>query len=90
MLFAFSDCKPLRSKCRICGGELRTRSDDQDAAAIDQRHAIYYDTATGTTAGCNFFKDLSADRGGVPKIIELDGRPGVKEVSEELLSKLEG
>jgi len=80
--------KPDGDKCRVCGGELKTRSDDQDEAAIDQRHNIYYDTETGTMAGCNFYKDLSAKSGGVPKIVELDGRPGVKEVSAELLSKI--
>ena len=80
--------KPDGDKCRVCGGELKTRSDDQDEAAIDQRHNIYYDTETGTMAGCNFYKDLSAKSGGVPKIVELDGRPGVKEVSTELLSKI--
>ena len=81
--------KPNGDKCRVCGGELKTRSDDQDAAAIDQRHNIYYDTKTGTLAGCNYFKEISARNNGVPRIIELDGRPGVKEVTAELLSKLE-
>ena len=80
--------KPDGDKCRICGGELKTRSDDQDEEAIDKRHGIYYDTETGTMAAVNFFKDLSAKNGGVPKIIDLDGRPGVKEVSSELLTKL--
>ena len=80
--------KPDGDKCRICGGELKTRSDDQDEEAIDKRHGIYYDTETGTMAAVNFFKDLSAKNGSVPKIIDLDGRPGVKEVSAELLTKL--
>ena len=80
--------KPDGDKCRICGGELKTRSDDQDEEAIDKRHGIYYDTETGTMAAVNFFKDLSAKNGGIPKIIDLDGRPGVKEVSSELLTKL--
>ncbi len=80
--------KPDGDKCRVCGGELKTRSDDQDEGAIDQRHNIYYDTETGTMAGCNFYRDLSAKSGGTPKIVELDGRPGVKEVSTELLSKI--
>jgi adenylate kinase len=80
--------KPDGDKCRVCGGELKTRSDDQDEAAIDQRHNIYYDTETGTMAGCNFYKGLSAKSGGIPKIVELDGRPGVKEVSAELLGKI--
>ena len=81
--------KPDGDRCRVCGGELKTRSDDQDAEAIDQRHNIYYDTDTGTSAGVVFFRDLSAKNKGIPKIIDLDGRPGVKEVSEELLAKLE-
>ena len=80
--------KPDGDKCRICGGELKTRSDDQDEGAIDKRHGIYYDTETGTMAAVNFFKDLSAKNGSVPKIIDLDGSPGVKEVSAELLAKL--
>lgn len=80
--------KPDGDKCRVCGGALKTRSDDQDADAIDQRHDIYYDEKTGTMAGVNFFKDMSAKNGGIPKIIELDGSPGVKDVSAELMSKL--
>ena len=81
--------KPKGDACRVCGGDLKTRSDDQDAEAIDKRHNIYYDPATGTMAAVNFYKDLSSKSSGVPKIIELDGRPGVKEVSEELLGKLQ-
>ncbi|MBN1848677.1 MAG: adenylate kinase [Deltaproteobacteria bacterium] len=80
--------KPNGDKCRVCGGALSTRSDDQDEEAIDKRHNIYYDTKTGTMAAVNYFKDLSAKNNGNPKIIELDGRPGVKEVSSELLGKL--
>ena len=80
--------KPDGDKCRVCGGDLKTRSDDQDKEAIDQRHNIYYDTETGTTAGMIYFKEISAKNNGVPKIVDLDGRPGVKEVSTELLGKL--
>ena len=80
--------KPDGDKCRVCGGDLKTRSDDQDEEAIDQRHNIYYDTETGTTAGMIYFKEISAKNNGIPKIIGLDGRPGVKEVSGELLGKL--
>ncbi|MBU2499089.1 MAG: adenylate kinase [Proteobacteria bacterium] len=80
--------KPNGDKCRVCGGNLKTRSDDQDEGAIDKRHAIYYDTKTGTMAAVNYFKGLSAKNKGKPKIIELDGKPGVKEVSNELLGKL--
>jgi len=81
--------KPNGDKCRVCGGELKTRSDDQDEGAIDKRHNIYYDTETGTMAAVNFFKDLSAKNNGEPRIVDLDGRPGVKEVSDELLGKLQ-
>ena len=80
--------KPEGESCRVCGGELKTRSDDQDEDAIDKRHNIYYDSETGTMAAVLFFKDLSAKNNGNPKIVDLDGRPGVKEVSAELLSKL--
>jgi len=80
--------KPDGDKCRVCGGDLNTRSDDQDEDAIDKRHNIYYDTETGTMAAVNFYKDLSAKNNGIPKIIGLDGRPGVKEVSADLLGKL--
>lgn len=80
--------KPDGDKCRVCGGALNTRSDDQDSEAIDQRHNIYYDEKTGTMAGVIFFKDISAKNGGIPRIIALDGRPGVKDVSAELMSKL--
>ncbi|MEW6667125.1 MAG: adenylate kinase [Thermodesulfobacteriota bacterium] len=80
--------KPNGDKCRVCGGDLKTRSDDQDEGAIDKRHNIYYDPKTGTMAAIDYFKDLSGKHKGSPKILELDGRPGVKEVSADLLSKL--
>ncbi|HSV97668.1 MAG TPA: adenylate kinase [Spirochaetota bacterium] len=74
--------------CRVCGGALSARSDDQDEEAINARHGVYYDTKSGTLAAVEFFKQLARDSNGVPAIIELDGRPGVKEVSEELAAKL--
>ena len=80
--------KPNGKKCRVCGGDLKTRSDDQDEAAIDKRHNIYYDTKTGTMAAINYFKGFAAKNKGILRIIELDGRPGVKEVSGDLLKKL--
>ncbi|MDB4444383.1 adenylate kinase [bacterium] len=80
--------KPDGDKCRVCGGDLKTRSDDQDEAAIDKRHNIYYDSETGTTAAINYYKDLSTKQEGSPKIIDLDGRPGVQEVTAELVAKL--
>ncbi|MCD6152599.1 MAG: adenylate kinase [Syntrophobacterales bacterium] len=75
------DEKDGKLVCRVCGGELSVRADDQDEAAIDKRHNIYYDTQTGTTAGINYFKERV-------KVIQVDGLPGVNEVSEDLLSKL--
>ena len=80
--------KPDGDKCRVCGGDLKTRSDDQDEDAIDKRHNIYYDAETGTMAAINFYKDLSVKGSGGPKLVELDGRPGVKEVSADLISQL--
>jgi adenylate kinase len=76
-----------KAVCRVCGGELKTRSDDQDETAIDKRHAIYYNTQEGTLAAVNYFKE-KAKKGAGFKIVELDGRPGVKEVSQELMKKL--
>lgn len=79
--------KPDGDKCRVCGGDLKTRDDDQDEDAINKRHDIYYDAEVGTLASAYYFKDLSA-KGGSIKYITLDGRPGVKEVTAELVSKL--
>ncbi|RPI78966.1 MAG: adenylate kinase [Desulfobacteraceae bacterium] len=80
--------KPNGDKCRVCGGNLKTRSDDQDEAAIDKRHNIYYDTQTGTMAAVNYFKAFAAKNKGQMRVIELDGKPGVKEVSAVLLKQL--
>jgi adenylate kinase len=80
--------KPAQKVCRVCGGELKTREDDQDEAAIDKRHAIYYDKQNGTLAAVRYFKDKAKKGGAGLRIIELDGRPGVKEVSDELIQKL--
>ena len=65
--------KPNGDQCRVCGGDLKTRSDDQDEGAIDKRHGIYYDSKTGTVAAINYFKELSKKNKGNPKIVELDG-----------------
>ncbi len=82
----FEAIKPNGEKCRVCGGALSTRADDQDAEAINKRHGIYYDAEKGTLAAAYYFKDV-ASKAGV-KYIELEGSRGVKEVSEDLLSKL--
>jgi adenylate kinase len=80
--------KPDGDKCRVCGGDLKSRSDDQDEEAIDKRHNIYYDTGTGTMAAINYYKGLAAKRDGKPKVIQVDGAPGVNEVSADLMRKL--
>ncbi len=83
----FDAIKPDGDKCRVCGGALSTRADDQDADAINKRHGIYYDAETGTLAAAYYFKDV-ASKAGV-KYIEVPGEKSVKEVSELLLSKLD-
>jgi adenylate kinase len=81
------DEKDGKMICRVCGGELSTRSDDQDEEAINKRHNIYYDEAEGTLAAVYFFKNMTGDN--APEVIEVDGKPGVKEVSEDLMAKLD-
>lgn len=73
--------------CRVCGGKLSTRADDQDESAINKRHEIYYDAVAGTKAAVDFFLKISKENTGT-KFIELDGTPGVGEVSESLKKKL--
>jgi adenylate kinase len=68
--------------CRVCGcDKLTARADDQDETAIDKRHGIYYDTKTGTLAAVGYFKERFP-------VLEVDGTPGVKDVSSALLAKL--
>lgn len=80
------EIKPIEKNgkhvCRVCGSDkLTTRPDDQDEAAIDRRHGIYYDAKTGTVAAVNYFKKQI-------KALEIDGTPGVHDVSRSLLGKL--
>lgn len=78
--------KPEDSKCRVCGAELATRSDDQDEGAINKRHDIYYDADNGTLAAAYFYKDLAnKDK---TKYIELDGEGSIDSIKEKLLSQL--
>ncbi|MDR3238382.1 MAG: adenylate kinase [Spirochaetia bacterium] len=72
--------------CRVCGGELSVRSDDQDEEAIGKRHDIYYNPVSGTLAAVDYFKKLAGKKS--LKFIELDGAPGVKEVTEQLMAGL--
>jgi len=84
---AFEAIKPVEKDgklvCRVCGGELSARADDQDEEAINKRHGIYYDENTGTMAAVNYFKNNSN-----AKVISVDGSKAIKEISEEILSQL--
>ena len=80
--------KPDGDSCRVCGGDLRSRADDQDEEAISKRHNIYYDPVEGTLASAYYFKDLVEAGDGI-KYIEIDGHPDIKTVMDELVSKLD-
>jgi adenylate kinase len=74
--------------CRVCGGKLSARSDDQDEAAINKRHDIYYDKTGGTLASVEYFRELSKKNNGKPAMVEIDGTADVNTVSGNLLSQL--
>ncbi|GAB6176660.1 adenylate kinase [Desulfobaculum senezii] len=78
---------PDGDKCRVCGGELTARADDQDEDAIDKRHNIYYDTETGTLAAAYYYKN-KADSAGF-KYIELNGEGSIDEIKQYLISQLD-
>ncbi len=84
---AFDAIKPVEKDgklvCRVCGGELSTRPDDQDEDAIDKRHNIYYDDNTGTVAAINYFKNTDG-----PKVISVDGTPSIEEVRDSIMKEL--
>ena len=84
---AFEAIKPVEKDgklvCRVCGGELSTRADDQDEAAINKRHDIYYDETGGTMAAVNYFK-----KKGSPKVISVDGSVAIKDVTALILKEL--
>ena len=85
---AFDAIKPVEKDgkmvCRVCGGDLNTRADDQDDVAIDKRHDIYYDDNTGTMAAVNFFKGL----GGSTKVVSVDGKSSIEEVSAAIMNEI--
>jgi adenylate kinase len=78
--------KPDGDVCRVCGGELTARADDQDEDAIDKRHNIYYDTTTGTLAASYYYKNLSKEFGF--KYIELDGEGSIDDIRATLMAQL--
>jgi adenylate kinase len=85
---AFDAIKPVEKAgklvCRVCGGDLKTRADDQDEAAIDKRHDIYFDSKNGTMAAIEYFKRMDGMR-----TIAVDGTPSIEEVSRNLLALLQ-
>jgi adenylate kinase len=84
---AFDAIKPVEKDgkliCRVCGGDLNTRADDQDVEAINKRHNIYYDEETGTMAAVNYFKGAAG-----PKVISVDGSLSIQQVTESIMSEL--
>ena len=82
---AAGDGEPI---CRVCGAGLTTRADDQDEAAIDKRHSIYYDTATGTMAAVAYLKSKAQAEAAGLTVIELDGSAAIDVVSAALLDQL--
>jgi adenylate kinase len=84
---AFAAIRPVEKEgklvCRVCGGELSARSDDQDEEAIGKRHDIYYDEQSGTMAAVNYFKNK-----GTSTVIAIDGSQEIKVISTEILSQL--
>jgi adenylate kinase len=78
---------PNGDKCRVCGGDLSARADDQDDDAIDKRHSIYYNDVDGTLAAAYYFKAV-AEKTPATKYITIDGSAPLPKVTEELISKL--
>jgi adenylate kinase len=73
---------PRDGRCRVCGGALGSRADDQDIQAINKRHDIYYDAHAGTLAAAAFFKNAAS------RYVVLDGRGDIAAVKAELRQKL--
>ena len=69
--------KPNGDVCRVCGGELTARADDQDEAAINKRHDIYYDTKTGTLTAAHAFNALAKNRNETVVRLSTQGERGV-------------
>ena len=70
--------------CRVCGGTLSMREDDQDENAINQRHDIYYDEDQGTMAAVKVFKESCEAR-----FISVDGDRGISEIAEDILGEID-
>jgi len=70
--------------CRVCGGSLSMREDDQDQDAINQRHDIYYDEDEGTMAAVIYYRENCDARN-----IRVDGDRGISDIAENILSEIE-
>jgi len=70
--------------CRVCGGRLSMREDDQDEDAINQRHDIYYNEDDGTKGAMKLF-DIDCDA----RYIKVDGNRGISDIAEEILGEIE-
>ena len=84
---AFEAIKPVEKDgklvCRVCGGALSTRADDQDEEAVNKGHNSDYEETTVTMAAGNNIKKLP----GTP-VISVDGSKNIKEVSQLILKEL--
>ena len=80
--------KPEGDICRVCGGALSARADDQNADAINKRHDIYYNTEDGTLAAAYYFKDIVKAGTSKTVYIELDGSGTIDSIKETLLGQL--
>jgi len=70
--------------CRVCGGSLSMREDDQDEDAINQRHDIYYDEGEGTMAAVIHYRENSKARN-----IRIAGDRGISDIAENIFSEIE-
>jgi adenylate kinase len=78
--------RPAGGVCRVCGGALSARVDDQNEEAVNKRHDIYYNEANGTLAAAHYFKSITG-RDGIA-YIELNGEGSISETAEKLLAAL--
>ncbi|HBB36616.1 MAG: Adenylate kinase [Candidatus Moranbacteria bacterium GW2011_GWC1_45_18] len=77
VLIMGKDVKGVNEKCPICGSEIRQRIDDTPER-IKTRLDIYH---KDTKPVIDYYR-------GQGILIEIDGRPSIKEVSEDILKKI--
>lgn len=76
--------QPVDGRCRLCGGELSIREDDQNEPAIQRKLDIYYDKNAGTQSAIDFFKEQAAL--GQTKYQVVDGSGLVDEIHARILA----